>query len=433
MSKRTIYIIAGLAVIIIILAILRSKGIIGSKTGIAVETALVSRQTIVETVNASGKIQPETEVKISADISGEIISLPVKEGDRVKKGQLLVRIKPDQYQRAVEKSKAGVNSTKAALAQAKAAFAQAQANFEKAKTAFNRNKKLYEQKAISTVDYQNFESDFKVAQAQLESARQSVKAGEYNLSSSIASQQESIDALNKTSIYSPIEGTISRLNVELGERVVGTMQMAGTELMRVADLSNMQVEVDVNENDIVRLHLEDTAIINVDAYKDRSFKGLVKEIASSAQSDLGITEKVTNFKVKIRILESSYSDMTINSSLPTPFRPGMTADVAIQTKMAQNIIAVPILAVTVRKSINSSRDSLTNNSEQEVVFLLKDGKAVQQSVKTGIQDDVYIEIKDGIKEKETVISGPFRTVSKELKDGDLVKEKPVVKNNGGKS
>jgi HlyD family secretion protein len=271
-----------------------------------------------------------------------------------------------------------------------------------------------------------------VAQAQLESARQNTKASEYNLLSAIAGQQESADALRKTSVYSPIDGTISKLNVELGERVVGTAQMAGTEMMRVANLADMEVQVDVNENDIVRLKQDDTALINVDAYKDRTFKGIVKEIASSAESDQTATEKVTNFTVKIQILESSYSDMVENSSLPTPFRPGMTADVAIQTNRAQDVLAVPILSVTVRKSKNA-RDTTSNASEKEVVFLYKDGKAVQQEVKTGIQDDVYIEIKDGLKQGETVVSGPFRVVSKELRDGDAVKVKPVIKTNGGRS
>jgi HlyD family secretion protein len=432
MNKKLIYILGGLALLIIVLVVLRKKGVLGSKAGVEVETATVTRQTITETVNASGKIQPKTEVKISADISGQIIDLPVKEGDKVKKGQLLVKINPDQYQRALEKSAAAVNSSQAALAQAKAAFAQSQANFEKTKTIYNRNKKLYEQNAISEADWQNFQSDFKVAQAQLESARQNTKASEYNLLSAIAGQQESADALRKTSVYSPIDGTISKLNVELGERVVGTAQMAGTEMMRVANLADMEVQVDVNENDIVRLKQDDTALINVDAYKDRTFKGIVKEIASSAESDQTATEKVTNFTVKIQILESSYSDMVENSSLPTPFRPGMTADVAIQTNRAQDVLAVPILSVTVRKSKNA-RDTTSNASEKEVVFLYKDGKAVQQEVKTGIQDDVYIEIKDGLKQGETVVSGPFRVVSKELRDGDAVKVKPVIKTNGGRS
>jgi HlyD family secretion protein len=394
-----------------------------------VETAKVSRQTITETVNASGKIQPEKEVKISADISGEIIELGVKEGDKIKRGQLLARIKPDEYQRAVEKAEAGVNSARASLANSSAGLSQAEASFKRVQKSFQRNKTLYEQKAISKADYEAAESEYEVAQAQLESARQTKHGAEYSLASALASKKETQDALNKTSIYAPIDGTISKLNVELGERVVGTMQMAGTEMMRIANLAAMEVEVEVNENDIVRLAMGDTAEIEVDAWRGEVFKGIVTEIANSAASDLLSVEKVTNFNVKIRILESSYSRlMKAGDANPTPFRPGMTANVSIQTKKVTGVLAVPILAVTVRRDENS-RDTVTTTKDNEVVFIWENGKAVQKTVKTGIQDDMYIEVREGLKEGDEVISGPYRVVSKTLKDGMMVQK--TKKENAG--
>jgi HlyD family secretion protein len=419
--------LGGLALLIIILVIAKArKG--GGDT--EVETAKVSRQTIIETVNASGKIQPEKEVKISADISGEIIELNVKEGDKIKKGKLLVRIKPDEYQRAVERAEAGVNSAQASLANSKAGLAQSEASFKRVQKSFDRSKTLYDQKAISKADFENAQSEYEVAEAQLESARQTKKGAEYSLASAMASRKEAQDALNKTAIYAPIDGTISRLNVELGERVVGTMQMAGTELMRIANLAAMEVEVEVNENDIVRLAVNDTAEIEVDAWRGEVFKGVVTEIANSAASDLLSVEKVTNFIVKIRILESSYSHlMKGDDANPTPFRPGMTANVSIQTKKMAGVLAVPILAVTVRRD-DKSRDTTTLTKENEVVFLFENGKARQRKVKTGIQDDMYIEVREGLKEGEEVISGPYRVVSKTLKD-DMTVQK-TKKENAGK-
>ncbi len=423
MSKKTIRnIFLGLAVLLIGLIIARRMGWIGKSSATEVETAKVSRQTITETVNASGKVQPEKEVKISADISGEIIELSIKEGDRVKKGDLLVRIRPDEYQRGVERARAGVNTAQANLANAKAQYLQAKVGFERSKLIFNRNKILFEQKAISPAEFENFTAEYNISQAQLEGANQGVKGAEFSLASARATLQEAQDMLNKTAIYAPIEGTITGLKVELGERVVGTMQMAGTEMMRISDLSRMEVEVEVNENDIVRLELNDTADIEIDAYRSEIFNGVVTEISNSAQSDQLSLEKVTNFKVKIRIIESSYAHLLKNASgnNPTPFRPGMSANVAIQTKKVTNVLAVPILAVTVRGATAS--DTVSAAKDNEVVFIIKDGKAEQRVVKTGIQDDVHIEILQGLKEGEEVASGPYSIVSKVLQDGEPVQK-----------
>jgi HlyD family secretion protein len=387
-----------------------------------VETAKVTRQTIVETINASGKVQPEKEVKISADISGEIIDLKVKEGDKVKKGDLLVRIKPDQYQSAVEKAKAIVNNSRASVANSQAAYTQAKATLDKARLIYNRNKKLYDQKAISEADFQNIEADYKVAQAQTDAGSESVKGAKYSLESTVASLKDAEDALKKTAVYSPIDGIISKLNVELGERVVGTAQMAGTEMMRVADLGNMQVQVEVNENDIVRLKLNDTADIDIDAYRGENFKGLVTEISNSAESTALGVEKVTNFVVKIKILEASYKKLlSADKSIPTPFRPGMSANVTVHTKTVLNVLAVPILAVTTRNA-NGDKDTSLHNKGSEVVFLFNNGSAKSTKVATGIQDDTYIQVTSGLEVGNEVVSGPYKIVSKDLKDGDKVEK-----------
>jgi len=417
-NRSLLYIILGIVALVVIITVVAKKR--GGSGDLEVETAKVTRQTIVETIDASGKVQPEKEVKISADISGEIIELKVKEGDKVKKGDLLVRIKPDQYQSAVEKARAVVNNSKATLSNSKAAYTQAKASLEKAKITYDRNKKLYELKAISEADFQNIEADYKVAQAQVEGGKDAIDGAQYNLESTEAALKDAEDALNKTAVYSPIDGIISKLNVELGERVVGTAQMAGTEMMRVADLRNMEVQSEVNENDIVKLKLGDTADIDVDAYRGRNFKGIVFEISNSAESSGLDVEKITNFVVKIRILESSYENLLgTDKSIPTPFRPGMSADVTIHTKTAENVLAVPILAVTVRND-KGELDTSSHNKGNTVVFLYNNGTVKSQKVTIGIQDITYIQVNSGLQEGQEVVSGPYRIVSKELKDGDKV-------------
>ncbi len=424
-NRSLLYIILGIVALIIVFVIIAKTR--GSNGDITVETAKVTRQTIIETIDASGKVQPEKEVKISADISGEIIELTVKEGDKVKKGDLLVRIKPDQYQSAVEKAKAVVNNSKATLSNTRAAYTQSKASLEKTKITYERNKKLYDQRAISEADFQNIEADYKVAQAQVDGGADAVDGAKYNLESTEAALKDAQDALNKTAVYSPIDGIISKLNVELGERVVGTAQMAGTEMMRVANLHNMEVQAEVNENDIVKLKLNDTADIDIDAYRGRNFKGIVTEISNSSESSDLAVEKITNFVVKIRILESSYENLLgADKTIPTPFRPGMSANVTIHTKTAENVLSVPILAVTVRND-KGELDTSSFNKGNTVVFLYNNGMVKSQKVNIGIQDVTYIQIVSGLQQGQEVVSGPYRIVSKQLKDGDKVEKSKAKK------
>jgi len=362
-------------------------GIIKTKDLPKVEIEKVERRSITETVLASGKIQPEVEVKISPDVSGEIVELLIKEGERVEKGELLLKIKPDIYKSILERSKASVNTAKANLAKSKAQLSESEANF-------NRNKRLYNQQAISLSEFEQIEAIYKVAKLNVESS-------EYAVSSSVASLNEAEENLDKTSIYAPVDGTISMLNVELGERVVGTGQMSGTELMRLANLKAMEVAVEVNENDIIRVHLGDTSLIEADAFLGEEFKGIVTEIANSANVSGVSADQVTNFEVKIRILDN------------TNFRPGMTASVEVQTKLVKDVISIPIQAVTTRKDTAKNE----NNKKVECVFLFGNSIANFTVVKTGIQDDKYIEVLEGITDSDMVIVAPYSLISKMLKDG----------------
>ena len=377
----------GIFVLAFIMLIGTLTGIIKTEDLLKVETEKVERRSITETVSASGKIQPEVEVKISPDVSGEIVELLVKEGDKVEKGELLVKIKPDIYKSILERSKASVNTAKANLAKSKAQLTESEANF-------NRNKRLYNQQAISLSEFEQIEAAYKIAKLNVESS-------EYAVSSAEASLNEAEENLDKTSIYAPVDGTISMLNVELGERVVGTGQMSGTELMRLANLNAMEVAVEVNENDIIRVHLGDTSLIEVDAFLGEEFKGIVTEIASSANVSGVSADQVTNFEVKIRILDN------------TNFRPGMTASVEVQTKLVKDVISVPIQAVTTRKDTAKNED----NKKVECVFLFGNSMANFTIVKTGIQNDKYIEVLEGIADSDVVIVRPYSLISKTLKDG----------------
>jgi HlyD family secretion protein len=441
-KKALKFIGIGVVVLIILLTVAKSKGWIGSDDATKVSAEKASRQTIVETVSASGKVQPEVEVKMSADVSGEIVDMLVKEGDVVKKGTLLCKINPEIYVSNLDRTVASVNSSKANLENSKMRLLQSQSQFKKAELDYNRNKKLYDDGAISSSDFEAISSSYEVAKAEVDAAEQSVKAAEFGVNSADATVKEAKENLNKTSIFAPVDGTISKLSVEKGERVVGTSQMAGTEIMRIANLNEMEVSVDVSENDIVRVHLNDTTIIDVDAYMDRKFKGIVTEIANSANIIGQSTDQVTNFTVKVRILRESYQDL-IPADKPaySPFRPGMSATVEIQTKRVSNVIAVPIQAVTTRDtavkesskvmkrpgeqeenngSSNKTAKSSVDQKVNECVFIVKDGKAKMTSVKTGIQDNMYIEIVNGLKEGEEVATGPFSVISKTLKDGNKV-------------
>ena len=397
------YIIWALIVIIAMLVVaVVSKNKQDTSHKVTVEKA--KRRTITEVITANGKIQPEKEVKISADVSGEIIELKVKEGDKVEIGQILLKINPEIYISQIERIEASLNSSKAQMLQSEAQFLDK-------KNQFNRQKKLWEEKAISDFEYEQAETNFKVAQATFEASRFAVLSSE-------ASLKEANENLRKTTIYSPMTGTVSMLNVEKGERVVGTMQMTGTEIMRIANLNRMEVKVDVNENDIVSVKKNDTAYVEVDAYLDRKFKGLVTEIANSANTTGTSVDQVTNFEVKILILESSYSDLldTVHNN-HYPFRPGMSASVDIRTRTLKNSISVPIEAVTVKT------DSLDENKLNEIVFLYKDRIAEQRIVKTGIQNNQFISISEGIGENDEIVVAPYTTINKLLKNGDKLEKK----------
>jgi HlyD family secretion protein len=360
------------------------------------------KRDITEIITANGKIQPEKEVKISADVSGEIIELNVKEGDKVTIGQILLKINPEIYVSQIERIEASLNSSKSQMLQSEAQFIDK-------KHQFNRQKKLWEEQAISDLEYEQAETNYKVAQATFEASKFSVLSAE-------ASLKEAKENLRKTTIYSPMTGTVSMLNVEKGERVVGTMQMTGTEIMRIANLNRMEVKVDVNENDIISVKTNDTAYIEVDAYLDRKFKGLVTEIANSANTTGASVDQVTNFEVKILILESSYSDLldTVNNN-HYPFRPGMSASVDIRTKTLKDALSLPIEAVTIKT------DSITNNLT-EIVYIYNDGIAEQRKVKTGIQNNQFITISEGLKLDDEVVVAPYATINKKLKQGSAIEK-----------
>ena len=412
----------------------------GSSQELRVSTEQPAVREITEIVTANGKIEPELELKISSDVSGEIIEMRVKEGDRIKKGDLLCRIKPDIYESSLEKMSATVSSSKAGMQNAYAMVEQAKATLVNMESVYNRNKKLFDQKAISLQEYEASKAQFETAKANLKAAEEGAKGSEYNIKSAEASLREASTNLTKTYIYAPVDGTVSKLNKEQGERVVGTATMEGTEIMRLANLNEMEVSVDVNENDIVRVHLKDLALIEVDAYGDRKFKGVVTEIANSANSNSGLSaEQVTNFTVKIRIIQDSYKDL-ITPENPAPFRPGMSAAVEIQTKTVKSALSVPILAVTTR--LDSSKLKKENATEQnglkvtnlnlekqeqkqelkpdEVVFIVRENEVKMVKVKTGIQDNNYIQILEGLEPSDQVVSAPYSAVSRELKDKSKV-------------
>lgn len=436
-NKKTFLKIAiGLIVVLVIaLSIAKKQGYIGEPHGTRVTIEKAEKRTIIEIVAASGKIQPEVEVKLTPDLSGEVVELEIKEGDYVKQGQFLAKINPEIYLSNYDRIVASLNMQKANLANSKARLAQTQAQFINAEVSYNRTKLLLEQNAVSQSDYDAARASFLVAQSEVEAAEQSVVAAEFSVKSAEASVKEARENLTKTSIFSPIEGTISKLSVEKGERVVGTSQFAGTEIMRIARLSSMEVIVSVAENDIVRVNLYDTALIEVDAYLNRKFKGVVTSIATSANLTGVSVDQVTNFDVRIRILPESYTDlMHENASDYSPFRPGMSATVDIQTKTVYDALSVPIQAVTARPdTINAERaetgapdenESNANRSGsdlREYVFVANDNIAKLVEVKTGIQDNMYIQIIEGLSEEEKVITGPYRAVSTNLKDGAAIK------------
>ena len=427
MKKKKIslpWIIGAAVVLIAALLIGKKMGWFGKDLSLKVATEKVEIRDITEIITANGKLKPQIEVKISPEVPGEIIELHVKEGNKVKKGDLLVVIKPDIYQSTLSRIEASLNTQKARLAQADAQLIEKELNYQRAK-------QLLEKKTIPKSEFETVEAAWKVALSEVQAARYSVKSAE-------SSVKESVENLTKTKIFSPIDGTISKLNVEKGEKVVGTNQFAGTELMTVADLATMEVKVEVNENDIVKVQKNDTANIEIDAYLKRKFKGIVTEIASSANTTGTTVDQVTNFNVKILLLAKSYQDLIAKDTLKYPFLPGMSATVEIQTDTRKGIISVPIQAVTTRAddgSIKKSKDQMEKEGandtsvkdvapkepeQNEVVFLVRNKLAWKTKVKTGIQDNTRIEILQGLKAGDEVVIAPYGLISKTLKDSTSV-------------
>ncbi len=433
-KNKTIWILGGVTVLLIAFFVMAKKaGWVGRQEGIKVSVSKVERKTIVETVSANGKIQPEVEIKISSDVSGEITELYVKEGDSVQAGALLARIDPELYQSALDRAEANLNSSKASLANSKARMLQSEAKYNEVEQQFKRNKQLHDQKLISDGEFQTSQSTYLSAKADVDAAKQTIIGAEFAVKTQEAGLKEARKNLTRTEIFAPVNGIVSKLNVEKGERVVGTSQMAGTEMMRIANLNDMEVSVDVNENDIVKVSIDDTCTIEVDAYNNRKFKGMVTEIANSATTSSATTsDQVTNFIVKIRILRSSYDDLarTIGNKR-TVFRPGMSASVEVQTESVYQVLALPIESVTTRNqsdtdSSKTTKTGFRKNAEKskedvEVVFVCKaDNTLVIRKVTTGIQDDKFIHIISGISDGEEVVSGPYSAVSRTLRNGDKV-------------
>jgi HlyD family secretion protein len=411
---RYVLIVAVIAVIVLLVG--KKKGWFGSDLTIKVAVEKSEKRDIIEVITANGKVQPETEVKISPEVSGEIVELNVKEGDIVEKGLLLIKIRPDNYISILNGAEASVNNAKARLKQTEARLIQAKQDFD-------RNKSLWEKKAISESEFEQVSSAYASAIAEKEAANFSVE-------SALAYMKEAQENLRKTSIYAPMSGTVSMLNVELGERVLGTNMMTGTEMLRIADLNRMEVEVEVNENDIVKVHKADTALIEMDAYLDRKFKGLVTEIPVSAMTQGLTTDQVTNFNVKILLLSEDYSDL-VSEKNQYPLRPGMSATSDIQTSRKFGVFTIPLQAVTTRpdtllteqdtSAVKSDKQMAQNKKDELIVaFVAKDGKAVMKTVTTGIQDDKYIEIISGLEAEDEIISAPYSAVSKKLQNNSII-------------
>ncbi len=448
MKKKLLWIIGILVGIVLVLVGLKSAGVVGKEEGLKVTTEKVVRRTIIETVNASGKIYPEIEVKVSPDISGEIVELKVEEGDSVKRGQLLARIYADIYSTQANQASAIVNQQQASVENSKAQLESLKSTMDLAQKTYDRQKQLLDEKIISRAEFEQAENNLQTAKANYNAALQGIKSGQAGVQSAQASLERANKDLSRTTVLAPMSGVVSLLNVKKGERVVGNSMMAGTEMMRVADMSLIEVRVDVGENDIPKISLYDSALVEVDAYNNRKFKGVVTKIASSSTSSAAaaVSNDVTNYKVHIRLIPESYQDL-IDPKRPKvfPFRPGMNASADIQTNTKPNVIAVPINAVTTRekgtdKTVADKKEEkkaaqtagmqeevktgLSDNLD-EVVFILQPGGTVKKvQVKTDIQDINYIEIFDGLKEGDEIITLPYNVVSKILRDGMKVKVVP---------
>lgn len=436
-TKKLLLFGGGFILIFIIGAVVaRTTGWIGGEPPAkSVETSTAKLKTITQIVSASGKIQPEVEVILRPEVSGEIIELPVREGDYVAKGDLLVKLRPDIYESRIEE----INAT---LLQQKANLEQARANMLNAEAQFEQDKILFERGAIS-------ESEFRGSKTAWQAQKANYEAAQYQVQSTEARLKQAQEELQKTTIRAPRDGTISKLSVETGERVLGNTQAQGTELLRIAKMDQMEVQVQVNENDIVNVGVQDTTEIEVDAYPERVFKGIVTEIANSAEvTGAGTNEQVTNYQVKVRITTPHNLDMAggenliqqVSQEVPqtfTPsFKPGMSATVDIQTETVRNVVAVPIQAVTVRDFSQERTDNDTTRSDtvdtadedlvipeedlRKVVFVVEEGKVRRREVTTGISDNTHIHVISGVEQGEEIVTGSYRVLSRELEDGDRV-------------
>lgn len=450
MNKTVKWILIGLGSLILLLVV--GKLLAGSKDeGVKVTVEKVSRRTITETVNASGKVYPEIEVKVSSDISGEIVELNVEEGDSVRRGQVLARIYANIYSAQRDEAAARVAQSQATVENSRAALDALRAQMEQDKIAYERNKRLFDDKVISRAEFEQFETKYRASQSQYNAALQNIRGLQAGVQGARTGLEMANQTLGRTTIVAPMNGVISMLSVKKGERVVGTAQMAGTEMMRVADMSSLEVRVDVGENDIVKVSIGDSADVEVDAYNNRKFKGVVTKIASSTLKSgssalTTATSDVTNYEVSIRLDPASYADlMEKDKPKKFPFRPGMNASADIKTQRKDNVLAVPITAVAARvkgsdetvedkKKAAPKKDDEGNEEEdtdtisdelEEVVFVMKpDGTVEKRVVKTGIQDINYIEVLNGLKEGEQVVTAPYNAISKTLKTGTKVKAVP---------
>ena len=424
MSQKRIYWIVGITLLILALVIVLQKtGVIGEDHTVKVAVEEVGKHDIVETVTASGKIYPVSEVKISPDVSGEVIDLYVEEGDSVKKGQVLANINATIYQSMVNKANAQLNQTRSSVFNASALTMQAKAQLDQATSTYQRNKGLYEDKVISAMEFETADAAYKTAQANYKAALENIKGNEYGVASAQANVTEAVQNLHKTTIYSPMKGIVSKLFIKKGERVVGTAQMAGTEIMRVADMSKMKVDVEVGENDIQKVKFGDTANIEVEAYPNRKFKGQVVQISQSStatglqQSISSLTDQVTNYTVSVELLPDSYQDLIAVDKRHFPFRPGMSASVEILTKHQLQVLAVPINAVTTREEEDLGADKVVKEDKiKEYVFVVNDkNTTVLKQVTTSVQDNTYIQILTGLSEGEKIVVAPFSAIARTLK------------------
>jgi HlyD family secretion protein len=438
-SNKLLYWGIGIVIFLIIFLLIgKSQGWIGKSRDLEVDFTKAKKTSITEKVSASGTVQPVVEVKLAPEVSGEIIDLRVQDGDSVRQGDVLVKIRPDVWISQLERSEASLSQQRANLESSRASLSRAEATFMRSEQDYKRQEKLWNEKVISESDWQLAQQNYKVAQNDLKSAIQILEAAKFVVNSTNATVKESRENVRRTTVYAPMKGIVSKLNVKKGERVVGTAQMAGTEMLRIADLNKMEVRVNVNENDIVRVHLNDSVLIDVDSYTgiDKQFKGIVTNIANTARDKIS-SDAITEFEVRILILRSSYEDL-IKQGNKFPFRPGMTASVEIITTKKDNVLSVPLTAVTTRNpdkdkmaggqpNGDDDKPKVTDNKAKEqkktdkiVVFVNNKGVAKMVEVKTGISDYDNIEIVSGLSDSVEVVTGPFLVVSKRLKDGDKI-------------